>query len=54
MGVCGNKRNAQSVQKELSKGLNYILQGTRNFSFRMYVIAASGVGFTSGVSHSGG
>ena len=54
MGVCGNKDNARSVQKELYKGLNYILQGTRNFSFRMYVIAASGVGFTSGVSHFGG
>ena len=53
MGVCGNKDNAQKVQKELSKGLNYILQGTRNFSFRMYVIAASGVGFASGVSYSG-
>ena len=50
----GNKRNARLVQKELYKGLNYILQGTGNFSFRMYVIAASGVGFTSGVSHSGG
>ena len=54
MGVRGNKDNAQKVQTVLSKGLNYILQGTRNFSFRMYVIAASGVGFTSGVSHSGG
>ena len=31
----GNKDNAQKVQKELYKGLNYILQGTRNFSFRM-------------------
>ena len=50
----GNKDNAQKVQKELYKGLNYILQGTGNFSFRMYVIAASGVGFTSGVSYSGG
>ena len=54
MGVCGNKDKAQKVQTVLYKGLNYILQGTRNFSFRMYVIAASGVGFTSGVSHSGG
>ena len=54
MGVCGNKDNAQKIQKELSKGLNYILQGTGNFSFRMYVIAATGVGFTSGVSYSGG
>ena len=50
----GNKRNARLVQKELYKGLNYILQGTRNFSFRMYVIATTGVGFTSGVSYSGG
>ena len=50
----GNKRNARSVQTVLSKGLNYILQGTGNFSFRMYVIAATGVGFTSGVSYSGG
>ena len=32
MGVCGNKGNARSVQKELYKGLNYILQGTGNFS----------------------
>ena len=54
MGVCGNKRNARLVQTVLYKGLNYILQGTRNFSFRMYIIAASGVGFASGVSHSGG
>ena len=53
MGVCGNKRNARLVQTVLSKGLNYILQGTGNFSFRMYVIAATGVGFTSGVSYSG-
>ena len=53
MGVCGNKDNARLVQVVLTKGLNYILQGTRNFSFRMYVIAASEVGFTSGVSHSG-
>ena len=28
MGVCGNKGNAQKVQKELYKGLNYILQTT--------------------------
>ena len=31
----GNKRNARLVQTVLYKGLNYILQGTRNFSFRM-------------------
>ena len=54
MGVCGNKDNAQKIQKELSKGLNYILQGTRNSSFRMYVITATGVGFASGVSYFGG
>ena len=54
MGVCGNKGNAQKVQNVLSEGLNYILQGTGNFSFRMHIIAATGVGFASGVSHSGG
>ena len=54
MGVCGNKDNAQKVQTVLYKGLNYILQGTGSFSFRLYVITATGVGFTSGVSHSGG
>ena len=32
MGVCGNKRNARLVQTVLTKGLNYILQGTGNFS----------------------
>ena len=53
MGVCGNKDNAQKAQKVLYKGLNYIIQGTRNLSFRMYVIAASGVGLASGECHSG-
>ena len=30
----GNKDNAQKVQKELYKGLNYILQGTGNITYR--------------------
>ena len=50
----GNKDNAQKEQTELYNGLNYIHQGTGNFSFRMYVIAATGCGFAYGVSYSGG